>query len=139
MVNYCDGITCYNDGVCRPLFLNYTCECLGTSFSGRHCEYVSTLLYIRRTVSRSLGYIAAIALTVVAGFVIVMDTLKYLFGIDPTKPELERIRRLRAWKRMKPKRQLRIAQRYIYVHEPAQRPSTITIVEDNPNPIETTA
>src|SRR5271155_4830901 len=97
-VNYCENVTCLNNGICRPLFLNYKCECLGTS-SGRHCEIVPTRTIIRQIVTKSVGYIAILFLIGVAGFIIVMDVLKYGFGIDPTKDELERIRRAKAAKK----------------------------------------
>ena len=136
MVNYCKGVTCENNGVCRPLFLNYSCECLGTSFSGRHCEFVSKSISIHRTVSRSLAYIAAIALVVMIGFFVVMDILKYCFGIDPAKPELERIRRRNALKRIKRKRRL-IAYRYTYIHSSTEQPLRATTHEENLNSMET--
>jgi hypothetical protein len=127
MVNYCDGIKCENNGVCRPVFLNYTCECLGASYSGRHCEYVSTSRVIRRAVSKSFGYVVIIFLLFVATFFVIMDILKYCFGIDPAKHELEKIRRANAMKRIKRQRQL-VAQRFIYVPAPTERaPRTETL------------
>jgi hypothetical protein len=38
MVDYCKNVACKNGGFCCPLFLNYTCECVDESYSGRHCE-----------------------------------------------------------------------------------------------------
>jgi uncharacterized membrane protein YpjA len=119
MINYCDfdNVTCENKGVCRPLLLNYTCECVGNNFySGRHCEIKSRKFIILNIVSKSFAYIAIIALTVVAMFVIIMDILKYCFGIDPVHHERERYRReKRAKKRKRP-----VIQRFIYVNAPSQ-------------------
>ena len=113
MVNYCVNITCQNKGVCRPLFLNYTCECLGNSYSGRHCEITSTRMVVRQMVSKSFGYIAILALIVVAMFIVIMDILKYCFGIDPVGEERERLRRKRRIPKHKP-----VIERFTYVNAP---------------------
>jgi hypothetical protein len=121
MVNYCDGVKCENNGVCRPLFLNYTCVCLGTSYSGRHCEIVATSRVIRQTVSRSFAYIAILCLVLVISFFVIMDILKYCFGIDPAKDELAKLRRAKALKRAQGPP---VIQRFVYVDAPRQRPPT---------------
>ena len=54
----------------------------------------------------------------VAAFVIIMDILKYCFGIDPTREELERIRREKRAKKRKP-----VVQRFVYVNAPSIRVS----------------
>ena len=61
-----------------------------------YCEIVSTKLATLQFVSKSFGYIAILCLTIVIGFVVIMDVLKYGFEIDPTKHELERICREKA-------------------------------------------
>ncbi|CAF1040910.1 unnamed protein product [Adineta ricciae] len=96
-INYCINVTCQNNGICRPLLLNYSCECLSSSFSGRH---------------------SILAMITVAAFVIIMDILKYCFGIDPTREELERIRREKRAKKRKP-----VVQRFVYVNAPSIRVS----------------
>jgi hypothetical protein len=101
-INFCLNITCQNNGVCRPLLLNYTCECLGESYSGRHCEITATKIIIYKTVSKSFSYIAIIAMVSVVMFFVIMDILKYCFGIDPTREESERIRRKKFGKKRKP-------------------------------------
>ncbi|CAF4904762.1 unnamed protein product [Rotaria sp. Silwood1] len=101
MINFCDNITCEHNGVCRPLLLNYTCECLGNSYYGRHCEGVSTKIVIYKAVSTSFAYLGIVAMISVAMFVVIMDILKYCFGIDPTREELERIRRKKQEKKQK--------------------------------------
>jgi uncharacterized membrane protein len=90
-----------NNGVCRPLFKNYTCECLGDSYSGLHCEIISSKTQIYVIISKSFAYIAIIAMISVAMFVIIMDVLKYYFGIDPVQEERERIRRKKKNKQKK--------------------------------------
>jgi hypothetical protein len=117
MDNYCETIKCQNNGVCRPLFLNYTCECLGESFSGRHCEKTAVKIRIYQMVSKSFAYVAIIALICVAMFIVIMDILKYCFGIDPVRKERERIRRKRQAKKRKP-----VIQRFVYVNSPVPSP-----------------
>ncbi len=108
-------MTCLNNGLCRPLLLNYSCECLGTSFSGRHCETVSQSTVIHKAVSKSFGYVAILFLTSMILFFVIMDVLKYGFGIDPSKGELEKIRR----RRRKPLRKAKpppVIQKFVYVN-----------------------
>ena len=52
----------------------------------------------------------------VAMFIVIMDILKYCFGIDPTREELERYRRA---KKRKP-----VVQRFIYVNAFPTAPSS---------------
>ncbi len=127
MENYCENVTCMNKGVCRPLLMNYTCECLGESFSGRHCEITGIKIKIYRMVSKSFAFIAIIALTSVVAFIVIMDILKYCFGIDPTREELQRIRRKRQAKKRKP-----VIQRFVYVNAPVVPPpeQSISTIEE---------
>jgi hypothetical protein len=113
-VNHCENVTCENYGVCRPLFRDYSCECLGDSYSGQHCEITATRIKIYQMVSKSFAYVAIIAMISVVMFVIIMDILKYCFGIDPTRDDLERIRREKRAKKRKP-----VIQRFIYVNPPS--------------------
>ncbi|CAF0782004.1 unnamed protein product [Adineta steineri] len=99
-ISHCLNVTCENNGICRPLLLNYTCECLGNFYFGRHCEITATKLIIYKIISKSFAYIAIIAMASVMIFIIVMDVLKYFFGIDLTREEREQIRR----KKLKKKR-----------------------------------
>lgn len=117
LINYCENITCENKGVCRPLLMDYRCECLGESFSGQHCQIVSTKFTVHKYVSRSVAYIAILCLIGVGAFVVIMDVLKYCFGIDLTKEDLERIRREKAIKRAKQRRQP-VIERFTYVDAP---------------------
>ena len=111
-VNYCRNVTCRNNGVCRALVANYTCECLGSGYSGRHCDVSSGALVLRRTISRSLGYIAIVAISLLAIFIVAMDVLRYCFGIDSIRRERRRTRRQQ---QIVKKRKHRVAIRYIYI------------------------
>lgn len=119
-INMCKHDKCKNNGVCRPLLLNYTCECLGDSFSGRHCEKVSTKIKILRTVSTSFSYIAIAAMASTVMLIIIMDILKYCFGIDPVHNERERLRRMRRMKKCKP-----IVQRFTYIDAPTKQETSV--------------
>ena len=101
-INYCSNVTCFNQGVCQPLFLNYSCLCLGAGYSGRYCEIAPGRITALKLFSKSMAYIVIIAIVLLALFMMTLDVLKYCFGIDPTvsKP-----------KEKKP----RIAIRFIYV------------------------
>ena len=114
MINFCDSHLCINRGVCRPLLLNYTCECLAGSYSGRHCEIVAWRIRILNMLSKSFAYIAILALATVATFVVVMDILKYCFGIDPVEEERQRMRQ----KKWAERRKHPVIQRFTYVDAP---------------------
>ena len=58
-------------------------------------------------------------------FVIIMDILKYCFGIDPTREDLERIRREKLEKKRKP-----VIQRFIYVNAPPPSEEPIETAEE---------
>ena len=64
--------------------------------------------------SKSVAYIAIIAIVSVATFIVVMDILKYCFGIDPVEEERQRIRR----KRWEKRRKRPVIQRFTYVNAP---------------------
>jgi hypothetical protein len=115
--NFCWNITCQNNGVCRPIVGNYTCECLGDSYFGRHCEHTTKKMVIYKIVSKSFGYVAIIAMVIVGMFIVIMDILKYCFGIDPVEEERERMRRKRVEKKRKP-----VIQRSVYIDAPTKRP-----------------
>ena len=110
-VDYCLNVTCENQGVCRPSLGNYSCECLGSSFSGRHCEITSTDTKIRQVVARTFAYVAIISIATVMMFVITLDVMKYCFGIDVTYAEMKRIQ----VKKIKRKPAPRTMVRFLYV------------------------
>ena len=123
MIDYCETARCKNKGVCRRLLGGYKCECL-YGYSGDHCEITATEIVVYKTISKSFAYIAIIAMVSVAMFIIVMDILKYCFGIDPTREELERIRRNKQAKKRKP-----VIQRFIYVNPPSTEEPVSTVAE----------
>jgi hypothetical protein len=106
--------------------MNYKCECLGESYSGRHCEITATKIKIYKIVSKSFAYVAIIAMISVAMFIVIMDILKYCFGIDPVYEERERIRRSKKAKKRKP-----VIQRFVYVNAPPTKVVVSTITETN--------
>lgn len=110
-VNYCDSEKCVNNGVCRALLGNYTCECLGDSYSGRHCEHTDRRIAIYRTLSKSFAAVAIGAMSAVAIFILVMDILKYGFGIDPVQSKIRPNRKI-------PKKKTFHITRYVYVPGP---------------------
>ncbi|CAF1354846.1 unnamed protein product [Adineta steineri] len=127
MTNYCLNITCENSAICRRSLLNYTCECLSENYYGRHCEFSTTKIIIYKIVSKSFAYIAIIAMTIVAMFIIIMDILTYCFAIDLTREERERFRqekRGRKWNRP-------VNQKLIYVNAlPEPLKASISTIED---------
>jgi hypothetical protein len=115
MINFCENILCQNNGVCRPTLQNFSCECLGGSFSGLYCEITSAKIAVLKTVSRSFASIAIVAISAVIIFVAGMDALKYFFGIDPVQSQLnnkpERKKKKKIASASAP-----IAMRFIYVN-----------------------
>jgi len=113
---FCDNVECKNNGVCRSLSNGFKCECLGDFFYGTYCENESKKLTVLKVVSKSVSYIAILAMVSVAMFVIVMDILKYGFGIDPVESERRIMRRERqaAKRRRRP-----VIQRFVYVNSPS--------------------
>ncbi|CAF1343882.1 unnamed protein product [Adineta ricciae] len=90
-INYCTNITCMDNGVCRPLLLDYKCECF-SGISGRHCETIETHVIVRQYVTKSFTFITILIISIAAGFIVVLDVLKYLFRMDVTWRERQHIR-----------------------------------------------
>ena len=111
-INYCKATTCLNGGVCQPLLLNYTCQCVSGSYSGLHCEIISSKTVTFRTLSKSFAYIVIVAIISFAMLIIAMDVLKYGFGIDPASKNL--LKRKQAKKASRTRRP--VITRYIYVN-----------------------
>jgi hypothetical protein len=80
-------------------------------------------------VSKSFAYIAIIAMASFALFIVVMDVLKYYFGIDVTNKESEESRR---GKQKKTRKAAPIVLRFIYVDAPiSQSPeNSISNIEE---------
>ena len=69
---------------------------------------------VSEIVSKSFGCVVVIAFIVVAMFIVGLDLLKYVFGIDPVQEERERLRQ----QKIKKKRRPPIIQRFVYVNRP---------------------
>ena len=128
-IDACANVTCQNSGVCRSLLLNYTCQCLGVSYSGRHCEIKATATAVKQAVSRSFAFVGIVALVTVLTFIVTMDVLKYGFGVDPVDLPAERARRARQGQNGK--RRPRTIVRFLYVDAPGGTPWF------DPEPVET--
>ena len=113
-MNFCGNVICQNRGVCRSFSLNYSCECLGISYSGRHCEITANKVVVYQAVAKSFAFVAISALILAAIFIVVMDVLTYYFGIEPVCDyELEKIQQ------QKKKAKSGIPFRFLYVHAPS--------------------
>jgi hypothetical protein len=86
-VDHCANASCENDGVCHSVLDGYECECLTSSYSGRHCEVVSNSLIGIKTASRSFGYVAICCLVGVCVLIVTLDLMKYVFNINTTKSQ----------------------------------------------------
>ena len=98
--------------------MNYTCECLGVSFTGRHCEIKTKKAAIRQAVSRSFVVVVLVSLGIVGAFIVAMDILKYGLGIDPVQKEDDRRRRRRQMYQRN-RQALSVLVRYLYINGPA--------------------
>lgn len=96
IINRCRNVTCLNRGICYPTATSYKCRCLSDDYTGRHCEKAPTSIVIRQYISKGFGYAGILAIATVMIFVIVMDVLKYVFGIDPVESERQLMRQEKA-------------------------------------------
>lgn len=120
--------------------MNFTCECLGGSYSGRYCEIVSSKAKALQAVAKSFASIAIASLLGAATFIVVMDVLKYGFGMDfndkkrkdiPKKKQRKPIKC--CWQKKKTKKRRRPAPRHsVLSQKPVPklvRPSVSVIIE----------
>ena len=77
-INYCQNVTCESKGVCRSSFLNYTCECLTSDFSGRHCEITGRRTRTYQILSTGFAVVAIAAMVTVVVFVLVDGCVEIL-------------------------------------------------------------
>jgi hypothetical protein len=110
------NVVCQNNGVCRSLILNYTCECLGDSYSGRHCEITSAKVVTIKATSKSLAAIAIIAMTCVVLMIVMMDLLKYVFGVDTVRTKNKPVHKKKPTNVNRP---TPVAIKFTYVHHPS--------------------
>ena len=112
-MDYCQNITCENNGVYRSLFRDYKCECVSDSYSGRHCEMTANKLVAIKMMTKSFASIVITFLILLVAFVGTMDVLEYVFHIDPAANYRKRLKRI---KPRQEKTQTRIAIRFTYVN-----------------------
>jgi hypothetical protein len=110
--------SCLNNSVCRPLFRDYTCECLGDSYSGRHCEITVSKIVVRQPISKSFATVAIIIMLSTAIFIITMDVVKYYFGIDLTREEFKRVQQ----SKQKVKQKIIAILRFTHINSPLSVP-----------------
>ena len=91
-IDHCTNVTCENRAICRSLPYDYLCECLNDNYSGRFCEIKTQRLVTRQVISRSWAYVAILIMLMEALFIIILDVLKYGFGIDPIRKKIEKRR-----------------------------------------------
>ena len=127
-VNYCENTMCLNNGVCQPLLLNYSCQCLGNSYSGGNCETTSNQMTLFKIISKSFAFAAIIAILTLAIFIITLDILKYCFGIDPIDRKLQLTKCNIQKKKKKPMKIIR----FIYINAPPKDSleQTISTIEE---------
>jgi hypothetical protein len=135
MIDYCQNVSCLNKGSCRPLLLDYKCECLSNMYSGQHCEYTQTFIVIRQYISKSVGYVAILVICSFIIFIITLDVLKYVFHIDVARDEFRRIDRRRARRRRKLResKQPTIALRFLYVNKVPLHEQTVETTHNTKN------
>ncbi|CAF1444201.1 unnamed protein product [Adineta steineri] len=115
LTDYCDGIVCQNNGQCRPILLNFTCECTTKDVTGRYCEIKSNSLVIKAAVKRSVGYIAIIAIVGVISIFVGFDALTYIFKIDTVKRHRRYLAKRRRQQRERQSKSKSVI-RFVYVN-----------------------
>ena len=111
-LDYCQNVTCQNNGVCRGLLLDYRCECLGDSYSGRYCETTSRAIVINAIVAKGFAFTAIIVMIATVLVIVAMDVLKYGFGIDTVVKKAKKEDRRKA---RGPKKTV-LAVHFVYIH-----------------------
>lgn len=101
LINLCDNVTCQNGAVCQPLLNDYRCNCLSSSYSGRHCEDVATETIIHKYAARTVGVFAGLSIGFAFVFVCILDVMKHIFNIHLTAEEYQELRRERRTKTLR--------------------------------------
>jgi hypothetical protein len=73
-------------------------------------------MVVHQIISKSFAYVVIIALTSVATFIILLDVLKYCFGIDPVT---RRIKQKKKKKKQLTKKKISTPVRLVYVNTPS--------------------
>lgn len=94
------------------LLNGYKCECLSDAYTGDHCEKTSNQMIMYAYLSKSFAFVAITVIVSVGLFIILLDILKYGFGVD-LKETRQGSRRKRSTKR----RRMVLAIHYKYVHQ----------------------
>ena len=122
-VNFCGNVSCLNNAVCKPILLNYTCQCIGAGYSGRHCEVKASTLETHETVTKSFAYVVITALSLVVMLIVMLDILKYCFGVDTVREE----RRRQQTRSKKKEVKIHTITRYIYIDFPRDQAVDATV------------
>ena len=110
--DFCSNVKCENDGVCQSRATAYQCLCVSDSYSGEYCEVVSAKINTYRISALSVASAAIAMIVTCAIFVVGMDVLKYVFGIDVAK-----VKETNEKKERRPKqRRYAVAVHYRYVN-----------------------
>ncbi|CAF4200017.1 unnamed protein product, partial [Adineta steineri] len=99
-INYCSNINCHHHGICRLSLTDYVCHCFNGRY-GQNCELITKEKNIYQIISKSIAYVAIIGIVSEVSFVIIMDILKYGFGIDPTRKTIKYIRKQKSFQNRK--------------------------------------
>ena len=83
--DFCSDVKCENDGVCQSRSVTYQCLCVSDSYSGVYCEVVSGKIRMYRISALTIACASIAMIVGCATFVVVMDVLKYVFGIHVAK------------------------------------------------------
>ena len=110
--DFCQNQTCEHGGVCRSLLLDYRCECLGDSYSGRQCEIEAAKTKRLQMVALSVAYVAIIFISSTGLFIVSLDLLKYWFHVDLMRPVKKQ------QTKVKNKRGKRVIMHHVYVNSP---------------------
>lgn len=110
--------------MCRPLVGTYKCECFGDMYYGDHCQFTTKRILAIKFVAKTFSYVGILVIASFVMFIVVMDILKYGFGIDPVHEEREKLRRERRVKQRKI-----WTYRYLYVNEPTKHGKPIKIMK----------
>ena len=109
--DFCGDVKCENDGVCQSRSTAYQCLCVSDSYSGVYCEIESGKIRMYRISALTIACVSIAMIVACATFVVVMDILKYVFGIDAPKVEEPKKKQ----KRRRKQRKYAVAIHYRYI------------------------
>ena len=129
LVNFCRNVTCVNGGVCRSRYNRGTCVCNDDFYYGQYCELLKTSTNVRINLNRGdgrlswslpnrsslcvgIGWLMIFVLSTFVSYILLMDILKYVFGIDPVEVDRDHLSQRRFKARRK---RCSVAIRFTYV------------------------